>query len=205
MKGLNDEEVKTCLVSISQLKNLEELSLNSNDSGNEEPSGESIAMIGQNCAKLAKLSLNLFAVPTTDHFLESFSSFKSLISLNLSFNALNVYELKGSVKSLSGCTQLKHLLVYNTSLSEDFFSGIDTALPNLQTLYLGIGNDISDSFISPFLTLKFIQKVIIKITFRGKYHYYFGKLYNKMKLNTNDNKTYRFGVGGVTRIKQGDW
>ena len=183
---LTDEEVKTCLLSISHLKNLKELKIHSHYSGFEEPFVEYISMIGQNCEKILSLTLSQFSftsVPITDHFSDTLSSSKSIKSF-IFLSQMN--ELKGSVKSLHGCKQLKHLCLKVSSMNEDFFSGIDTALPNLQTLELIIhkfnSEEISDSLIEPFLTLKFIQKVEVKCIHKYINQWYFGKQYNDMKL-----------------------
>ena len=188
LKNMTDEDLKTCLLSICHLKNLKTLSLKFCESGNEEPIDEYISMIGHKCIDISRLSLtNLSSVPITDQFLDSYSSFQSLISLNLNFN---VEELKGDIKSLSGCSQLKHLDIRKKSLTKDFFVGIDTTLPNLQTLKLvlkeKIPEEISDSFIEPFLEMKFIEKVRLEHCNKHIDEWYFGKQLDDLEFRRDD-------------------
>jgi hypothetical protein len=137
------------------------------------------------CRQISKFRLKIESeIPITDYFLDTLSTFNSLRCLYLC-----VGHMKGSVKSLSGCSRLKLLNIFNLCIS-DFFSGVETALPNLQTLRVGIdgtiADEISDSFIDPFLTMKNIQEVSLDSS--GDYYrgWFFSKQYNELKLMTNN-------------------
>ena len=203
---LTHEELKTCLLSISLLKNLKTLRLSMSLSICH-PICEYIETIGQKCPKISKLGLSSLSGPPIskpDNFLDIISSFKSIKSLGLHFIEFGVNVLEGSVESLSQCKQLKRLKFDNISLTEDFFGGIDTALPNLQTLecdyYCNFNNtNVGNfSFIEPFVKMKFIQKVIISYESQYGWQWYFGKQYNEMKLSNEKIEAITDNCGLIT-------
>ena len=134
LNKLTDNEMKTCLVSISQMKNLKSLKLLLYSSECEEPIDEYISMIGQNCSELSKLILCFDSY--IDRPFKTLSAFKSLISLYLEFN-IETYD---SIECLSDCSKLKHLDIINPYMTEDMFTGINTFLPNLQIFKLNNKN-----------------------------------------------------------------
>ena len=178
---ITDQEVEECLLSISQLKNLEKLNI---CFGNlqSEPSLDGLAMIGHKCTKISKLNLVLTAyAQISEEIFDILSAFKSLRSLSILGKFISS---KGGIKKLYWCSQLRHLRIINTLLDKDFFVDIATTLPNLRTLHINTGQIFSESFIKPFLSMKFIEKVIHRIDYRNSIYsdeWYFGKQLREMK------------------------
>ena len=171
------EELKTCIDCISRFDNLKSLSLRITSLRNSHSIDDSLSLIGRKCTKLLKLNLRISRrVPITDRFFDALSEFKALKSLEIALPHNTV--LNGSVQCFRHCKQLKHLEITYSELTEDFFVGIASFVPNLQTLEISTEKQFSDRFINSFHSMKSIAKVILIIdneeneTIHKKYWYF---------------------------------
>ena len=158
LDGVSDEELKTCIECIARFENLKELKLIFY-SETKEPIVDCLSLIGQKCNKLLKLDLEIRlygeSIPISHRFSHSLSEFKTIKRLNIRFENT---VLKGNIKSLKHCKELNHLNISCGELTEDFFTGIASSLPKLQSLNISTSEKFSDSFIHLFHTMKNIGK-----------------------------------------------
>ena len=176
-EDMTGEELKTSTESITRLENLTQLTLTFN-SQNTEPINESIALIGRKCIKLLKFKIifrGKFII--NDQFFDTISEFKTIKKLKIDLPLDK--EVKASVECFKHCKQLIDLTIRYPNVTENFFKGVETFLPQLKSLLIFTDKRFSDSFINNFLSMKIIEKVIlyknntyinpIKSWFFGKY------------------------------------
>ena len=173
--GLSEKQLKTSIECISRFENLTELKLKIESVFRHpsQPLEDSLILIGQKCTKLLKLELFIYySVPISEHFFDIFTEFKAIKVLKIMLFTL--IPVKGSIESLKYCKQLKHLDIHYSELKEDFFSNIQSFVPNLQFLKITTTTEFSDSFFYSLHSMKTIQKVIQNEFNKCKY-WYFGK------------------------------
>ena len=179
------EELKTCIEFISHFVNLTELKLfiSSIYTQPEQPIDDCLSLIGQKCTKLLNFDLCIDnPVSISNKFLNIFTEFKAIQILTIILPKYISYintSVNGSIESLKHCKQLKHLKIYSSKISDDFFTNIDLFLPKLQSLKISTQEELSDSFIDSLKSLKSIQKVVL-----NEYKYwYFGKQLSEVMSN----------------------
>ena len=181
--GLTEEEVKTNVFidGICRFENLTKLELTFHMSQKTEPIDDCLSLIGRKCTKL--LDLNFICLNTdslNDTFFTAFSEFKAIKKLKIYL--LSNREVKGSVECFKPCKQLFELDINHSQLSEQFFTNVDTFLPNLQTLQISSVKQFSDSFIHSFQSSKFIEKVVLDNVLSQRKSWYFGKCLSEVML-----------------------
>ena len=123
------------------------------------------------------------------HFFRVFTDFWSFETLSLIlFTPFKT--LEGAIVCLRHCTGLKHLSIWkfwNPSLTESFFTGIQTVLPNIRTLEITTNEQITDTFAESLSSVPSLKSALI-LTPNMKRNYYFGKSVDK--LYNYDNVTF---------------
>ena len=187
--GMTVKDLKQCIEFISGFENLQSLKLEFIADYIPESVEDCLSLIGQKCNKLLKLDLDFEDYcGITDRFFDTFSEFKyiEVLKINLSTNT----SVKGSIESLKKCKQLKHLDIHYSELKEDFFANIGSFIPKLQTLNISIWTEetYSNSFINLFVSMKYIQKIILRNRNENKTiknAWYFGKGLSEVMLSPN--------------------
>ena len=169
------EELKLCIDSISQFKNLIKLKLEIH-LAKTEPIDNCLSLIGQRCSKLVKLDLSISTVfNVSENFFAIFTDFKAIkkLKIDLSYNRV----LNGSVECFKHCQQLYELDINYMELTEDFFANIETFVPKLQSLKIKSEEGFSESFVNSFRSMKNMQRVehIIDDWTGQSKNWYFGK------------------------------
>ena len=182
-------ELKTCIECITRFENLTELFLHFGQSDFEDSIDDCLSLIGQKCNKLLKLDLYIGSdVYVSNQFFNQFSSFKNIERLKISIHSESV--LSVSVECFKHCKQLTHLYISYDGLRGNFFANIASFVPNLRSIKILTFNQMSDSFINNFHSMKDIQKVHLIIhdfpnrIFLKRY-YYFGKSLSEVMLCPN--------------------
>ena len=158
-ENLTEEKLKTCIEYISRFENLKELKLELN-LRTTEPINESIALIGRKCIKLLKFNISFSGnIIINNQFFDTISEFKAIkkLKIDLPFNT----KLKGSVECFKLCKQLIDLDIRYAKLTENFFTNVDTFLPQLKSLRISTEKQFSDLFTNNFQSMKNIEKVIL--------------------------------------------
>ena len=156
---MSEEELKTCIECIARFENLKELKLGL-DLQTTEPINESIALIGRKCINLLKLNISFSGnIIINNQFFDTISEFKAIkkLKIDLPFNT----KLKGSVECFKLCKQLIDLNIRYAKLTENFFTNVDTFLPQLKSLRISTEKQFSDLFTNNFQSMKNIEKVIL--------------------------------------------
>ena len=145
--------------------------------------------VTRKCTKLKIFCLDLENISLiSEHFLKVLSHLKVVEKLELMLR--DSMELKPGVKYLKDCTKLQTFTIINAELTEDFFDGIQTFVPNIRTIKI-IGNyrlQFSDQFFKTLSSMKYLQKV--------QFEWYYEPIekmqifyYNKsLKINENNNR-----------------
>lgn len=135
---VNESEVKQnfLLRQISKLKSLEELQVIFNCF---DTTIVKIKLIADKCKDITKLDLDVSLKYTTgDQLMESIGHFKNLKHLTI-----RGIEEEMSIKSLKNCKQLKVLKLGNKYITDQFFTDIETIVPQLTHLVFGsYGQDL---------------------------------------------------------------
>jgi len=115
-----------------------------------------IIRIGQKCPKLKKFNLAISEkCLISEDFLKVFTHFKSLEELILSF----VSKINGSVKCFKECSKLKRFCISCPELSEDFFDGIQTSLPNIRFIDFIVGKQVNNKYNQLFISLSSLKNL----------------------------------------------
>ena len=86
--------------------------------------------------------------------------------------------MRASVKSLKDCPKLKRLLITYNELTEDFFAGIHSYLPNIKVIEIYTKQRMSDQFFKSLSSMKYLQRVFVDTYSDFKEFHYNEKLKN---------------------------
>ena len=166
LNGKDLDELKTCFAHISRFESLESLELEIQYYDSEQAIKECFILLANECTKLRELGLKLNIPIIPKLYLFLLSELRSLEKLVIDFGIL-CYKLEGSVECLKHLTRLKYLSITNLKLTEDFFTNINTIVPNIRYLEIKVlsGIDFFDKcplklFLKSLQTMKFIERVV---------------------------------------------
>ena len=194
---INDELI-SCLTVFDRLQTLS-LFFNCGDSGLSVE--HHIRQLAANCPMLKRLVLGIKGNSLiSNKFFDVFTDFWSLEDLSLYLYPKKT--LRGTIVCLRHCTRLKQFLIKYPRLTESFFTGIQTVLPNIRILKMFTNEEISDSFAESLSSVKSLESAVI-VTPDKKREYYFGKSVDE--LYKHDNVTFITKDIGYFNIDQYDY
>ena len=166
LNGKDLDELKTCFAHISRFESLESLELEIQYYDSEQAIKECFILLVNECTKLRELGLKLNIPIIPKLYLFLLSELRSLEKLVIDFGIL-CYKLEGSVECLKHLTRLKYLSITNLKLTEDFFTNINTIVPNIRYLEIKVlsGIDFFDKcplklFLKSLQSMKYIERVV---------------------------------------------
>ena len=154
----------------------------------------------RNCVKLKNFRLEINDNSLiSDNFFAVLSHLKSIEILEIVLGLTK--KLRASVKSLKDCPKLKRLLITYNELTEDFFAGIHSYVPNIKTIEIKTKQRMSDQFFTSLSSMRYLQKIIVEFYNDFKEIYY-----NKnLKANENNNRiNYLNSNCGVVDLSNDD-
>ena len=184
-KWLSSDELKTCFAHISRFESLQSLELLFNSCDIKERIDNCLKLFANKCTKLRELRIKTssdYRSVILNRIFYAFTDFRSLDRLVVDFQELK-NKLEGSVKCLKHCTQLKHLSITHSELTEDFFANIQITLPNLR--YLNINSkQITGQSVKPFIEslqkMKSIERVVVNTNM--EFYYQKNRLESKPRI-----------------------
>ena len=124
LKSLSSDQLKTCFAYISRFESLESLEITFCSNSTEEPIDKCLKLLANKCTKLRELRFKTYHSPIKlNRIFFSFSAFRLLERLIIDFGR-TTDKLKASVGCLNNMTQLKHLSITYSQLTQVFFADI---------------------------------------------------------------------------------
>ena len=168
LNGKDLDELKICFAHISRFESLESIELDIRSYDSKQAIQECFELLANKCTKLRELRLKLNIPVIPKLLIFSLSEFRCLEKLVIDLSLRNIcYKLEGSVECLKHLTRLKYLSITNLDLTEDFFTNINSILPNIRYLEMKVlsGIEYFDKstlklFLKSLQSMKYIERVV---------------------------------------------